>query len=324
MHSSVTAPIKRIILTNKKNMQVVIANYGARILSIKYLNANGVWIETTLNYQTDAEILADECYMGATCGRVSNRIANAQYMHNGVKYKLEANEGNNMLHGGPGGFSQCIWSVDPVITSADGQSVTLTYLSKDGDQGFPGNLCAKVTYRLSNDDRLSIEYKATSDKNSPINMCNHAYFTLGESSVHNLMLSVNANKYLALNADNIPIGEILATNNEYFSNAPISISQTLKHRDADDCYIIEQTPNQEKLKLACILTSNKSKISLSIFTNQIALQVYSGNYLPIKHGGIALEAQGLVDAVNQVGFETDWVGPSQDYQKVIHYQFRPV
>lgn len=324
MHSSARPPIKRMTLSNQKNMQVVIANYGARILSIKYLNDSGEWIETTLNYQSDKEILADEYFMGATCGRVSNRISNALYFHNGVKYKLVANEGGNTLHGGPVGFSHSIWSLGSVIDDAEGQSLTLTYLSEDGDQGFPGNLSAKITYQLTNDDQLIIKYFASSDKFGPINMCNHAYFTLGETSIHNLHLSVHANKYLALNTNNIPTGEILRTHKEYFSETPIKISETLKHRDADDCYIIEQTPTEETAKLACVLVSNKHKISLSIYTDQVALQVYTGNYLPEKHQAIALEAQGLVDAVNQPGFETDWVGPNQDYQKVVRYQLQPV
>lgn len=305
-------------------MQVVIADYGARILSIKYINAKGESIETTLNHDSDNDIFNDDCYMGATCGRVSNRISNARYIHNGIRYQLIANEGKNMLHGGSGGFSQCFWSASSVIEEADGQSITLSYLSENGDQGFPGNLAAKVTYRLTNDDKLTIEYFASSDQYGPINMCNHAYFTLGERSIHNLALSAYTNQYLALDNYNIPTGEILSISNGYFSNTPIKISETLKTRDADDCYIIEQKPNEEKVNLACTLVSSKHKISLSIYTNQIALQVYTGNYLPEKYSAIALEAQGLVDAVNQSSFETNWLGPNQDYQKVVHYQFQPV
>lgn len=324
MHSSKPSFIERVTLSNGKNMQVVIANYGARILSIKYRNADNRWIETTLNYDADEGLLADKCYMGATIGRVSNRISHAQYDHKGTQYKLLANDGANSLHGGPGGFSQCIWSMSEVIEDEHGQTITLSYLSKDGDQGFPGRLLAKVRYRLSFDDQLTITYNASSDKVGPINMCNHAYFTLGETSIHDLSLSVNAKRYLEMNSDNLPTGNILSTNDEYFTTHPICIADTLKYRDADDCYIIEQTPTSDELKLACILTSQKHNISLSVYSDQIALQVYTGNYLPEKYSAIALEAQGLVDAVNHANFECDWLGPNMDYQKVVQYQFKPV
>jgi len=323
MPSSAMPNIERITLVNHNDLQVVIANYGARILSIKYRNGSGQWIETTQNFSTDEEILNDDFYMGATCGRVSNRISNASYSHEGVNYVLAANDGGNTLHGGPRGFSHCMWSLGPVITDAHSQSLTLSCLSKDGDQGFPGNLTANVTYKLTHDNQLLIEYFASSDKVGPINMCNHAYFTLGESSINNLTLSVNANKLLALNSNNIPTGEILTTNNTHFCKAPKSVSETLKHRDADDCYIIEQKPNHGEAALACTLASHANGITLSIYSNQTALQVYTGNYLPLKHSAIALEAQGLVDAVNQASFETDWVGPNQDYRKVVRYQFMP-
>lgn len=323
MHSSKMKSIERVTLSNRNNMQVVIANYGARILSIRYRNADNKWIETTLNYDSDEDLLADKCYMGATIGRVSNRISHAQYSHMGTQYKLLANDGANSLHGGPGGFSQCIWSMSDVIEDENGQTVTLTYLSKDGDQGFPGQLLAKVTYRLSFDDQLTIQYNASSDKVGPINMCNHTYFTLGEASIHNLTLSVYAKRYLEMNKHNLPTGNILNTNDKYFTTQAICIADTLKHRDADDCYIIEQNQTSDELKRACILTSRKNNISLLIYSDQIALQVYSGNYLPKKHSAIALEAQGLVDAVNQADFECDWLGPGIDYQKVVHYQFQP-
>lgn len=324
MHALKTTAIERITLTNNKNMQVVIANYGARILSIKYRNAVNKWIETTLNYDADEDMLADKSYMGATIGRVSNRISQAQYSHMGTQYQLLANDGANSLHGGPGGFSQCIWSMAEVIEDKNGQSITLTHLSKDGDQGFPGELLATVTYRLTFDDRLIVQYCASSDKVGPINMCNHAYFTLGETSIHDLALSVYAKSYLEMNSNNIPTGKILSTSNEYFTARPTRISDALKYRDSDDCYIIEQIPTSDELKLACILTSKKHNISLSIYSDQIALQVYTGNYLPAKHSAIALEAQGLVDAVNHANFECDWLGPGTDYQKVVHYQFLPV
>lgn len=315
--------IERITLSNNKNMKVVIASYGARILSIQYKNSEGTWLETTLNYALDSDILIDNCYMGATCGRVSNRISGAQYVHNGEFIKLDANEGENTLHGGADGFSQCFWSVSPVVVKRENsQSVTLTYTSNDGDQGFPGNLTANVTYTLTSDNHLLTEYKASCDKVSPINMCNHAYFTLGEPSIHDMELTVFANKYLPLDEKNIPTGEIFTANSDHSFMQAATLGKRIAFKDIDDCYVLVKNQTDNASQLACVLVSSRNKISLSISTDQIAMQVYTGNYLPIKYSAIALEAQGLVDAVNQAKFETDWVGPNQDYRKIVDYHFQ--
>ncbi|MFT5669986.1 MAG: aldose 1-epimerase [Glaciecola sp.] len=322
-NTSCAPSIQRITLSNNQNMQVVIANYGARILSIQYKNSDNIWLETTLNEDVDSHILNDNCYMGATCGRVSNRIKGAQYFHKGKSIKLDTNEGENTLHGGAGGFSQCFWTLSPVVvTSENNQSVTLTYISPDGDQGFPGNLTAQVIYTLTHDDHLIIEYKASCDKVSPINMCNHAYFTLGEPSIHAMKLTVFADKYLPVDEKNIPTGKIFAANGMHNYMQAVTLGKRIALKDIDDCYVLVKNSTQKASQLACVLTSNRNKISLSISTNQIAMQVYSGNYLPVKYSAIALEAQGLVDAVNQPGFATDWVGPNQNYRKVIDYYFQ--
>lgn len=313
--------IERVTLTNE-NMRVSIANYGARILSIKYKNSAGMWIETTLNYTLDHDILSDNCYMGATCGRVSNRISGAKYVHKGEVVKLCANDGNNTLHGGKGGFSHCFWSMSPIVRDGTSEQITLLYRSVHGDQGFVGNLHAQVKYILTHDNHLRIEYKASCDRHGPINMCNHTYFTLGEASIHPLKLTVFAKKYLPLTANSIPTGEISLLNSEHSFEHGVVLADRLLQKDIDDCYLLLKKPTTQNCQLAGELRSQTNNIMLSISTNQIAMQVYTGNYLPIKHSAIALEAQGLVDAVNQAGFESDWVGPHQEYDKVVDYHFQ--
>lgn len=322
MPSNVKPEIKRVLLTNNANMRVELANYGARILSIQFKHPSGEWIETTLNYTADSDILNDAYYMGATCGRVSNRINGAQYSHAGKVIKLLANDDENTLHGGPVGFSHSFWSMGDVQNHENGQSIMFSHKSLSGDQGFPGKLIAKVTYTLTHNNHLQIHYHASCDQISPINMCNHSYFTLGEPSIHDLDLHVCSNKILPLNSHNIPTGEIVTPTANLSFMPAVNLGKTLSSRDLDDCYILLKKSPFDTVQNACTLSSLRNEISLTISTNQVAIQVYSGNYLPQKHSGIALEAQGLVDAVNQAGFESDWVGPHQDYTKTVDYHFQ--
>lgn len=306
--------LQRITLTNDNLMQVTLCNFGARILSIKVPNKANRLIETTLNYDTDNDIQNDQCYMGATCGRVSNRIKDAKFTHEGTLYALIANEGSNILHGGDKGFSNRLWSITRPPVSGKNNSVTFQLQSPNGDQGFPGNLTAAVTYTLSNRNILSIDYKASCDTLCPISMCNHAYFHLGEKSINDLELQVNANNYTPIDEHNIPTGEFAATQNAFDFSHPQSLSTKLAIRDFDECFLVNNSHNAR-------LISRENGLILDIHSDQLGLQVYTGNYLPIKHRAIALEAQGLIDAVNQANFQEEWVGPDHDYRKTIRYEF---
>jgi aldose 1-epimerase len=310
----VTPALKRITLTNANLMQVTLCDFGARILSIKVPNKSKELVETTLNYYTDKEILNDESYMGATCGRVSNRIAGAKYEHKGHTYSLSNNEGANTLHGGEKGFSDQRWSMSDVQLSGENQTLTFTLISPNGDQGFPGKLTALVTYTLNNQNVLSIEYAATCEAMCPINMCNHTYFHLGENSIHGLKLQVNATSYTPIDKANIPTGEVAPAEQAFDFTQAKTLSEKLAMRDFDECFIVNDSHNAR-------LTSSKTAIQLDIHSDQVALQVYTGNYLPIKHSAIALEAQGLINAVNQANFQEEWVGPGHDYKKTIRYVF---
>lgn len=297
-------------------MRVKLSNYGARILSIQVANKYGEHIEATLNHQTDTEIENDVFYMGATCGRISNRLSKAQFIIDNKIIKLDANEGENLLHGGQDSFSHRYWEVEDLQQNNADAQITFILLSEDGDQGFPGNLNAKVRYTLTETNQLHIDYWAKSDALCPINMCNHTYFNLGASSINKLKLTVNANHYLPVDKGNIPLGEIRFLPPELDLKHEQLLKLKLNILDLDHCYVLEKNTS-----FAAKLSSEEQGISLIIKTDQDAIQVYSGNYLPQKHAAIALEAQGLVDAPNQAGFACDWVGPNNDYRKYVNYQF---
>ena len=312
-HQSTT--IKRITLTNDNLMQVTLCNFGARILSIKVPNKANRLFETTLNHTTDEDIKSDTAYMGATCGRVSNRIAGAKYAHNNKDVQLKANEGQNMLHGGANSFSHRFWSMASSDENAGTSSVTFTLFSPANDQGFPGNLTASVTYTLTNQNALIIDFAASCDADCPINMCNHTYFTLGEKSIHELVLQVFAEQYLPVDKNSIPTGSFADTRGSDFDfTEPQTLKDKINIRDFDECFVMNKAHNAR-------LISKQNALALDIYSDQAGMQVYTGNFLPTKYQGIALEAQGLIDAVNQASFETDWVGPDNNYAKTIKYHF---
>jgi aldose 1-epimerase len=302
--------LQHISLTNTNNMQVTLCNYGARVLSIKVPNKNGKLVETTLNHTNDEDIVSDQAYMGATCGRVANRISGAKFMCDGAWVKLEANENNNLLHGGIDSFSHRYWD----IQQNTGNSVKFVLESPHGDQGFPGKMRVSVNYTLNDDNALLIEYDAQCDALCPINLCNHTYFTMGESDIKSLELQVNATKYIPVNEESIPLGTISPVSPALDFRKPQTIKDKLKLRDFDDCYVVDS-------EQCVVLTSHVNQLALHIESNQLGMQVYTGNALSKKYAAIALEAQGLIDAVNHGALSTDWVSPDAPYSKFVKYQF---
>ena len=174
-------PVELFTLTNKNGMQVAITNYGGRIVSLLAPDRNGKMADVVLGFDNLKGYLGDEPFFGALVGRYANRIAHAKFTLDGHVYKLAANDGPNTLHGGLKGFDKRVWTAHEI--KADEPALELTYLSKDGEEGFPGNLKVKVVYTLSNDNSLKIDYSATTDKDTVLNLTNHSYFNLaGEGS----------------------------------------------------------------------------------------------------------------------------------------------
>ena len=316
----------------KGNVTAEILNYGGIIASLTYPDKNGIETDTVLGYDTFKEYTVNDGYMGAIIGRVGNRIGGGKFFLDGDKYTLYKNDGNNTLHGGKVGFNSKIWE-DSV---KDGKLI-LTYLSRDGEEGFPGNLNVKVTYSVEN-DALIIEYEAESDKNTIINLTNHAYFNLsgGKRAVYNDLLYLNADSITVIGKGLIPTGEfkkVAGTAFDFTSLKPIG-----KDINADD----------EQLKLAggydhnfCINGSGMRKfaevrniengIKMEGFTDQKGVQFYSGNFLSERNGrdglkynkryALCLETQNYPDAVNKKNFPSAILKKGEKYHTVTEYKF---
>ena len=276
--------------------------------------------------------MTDEFYLGATCGRVCNRIAGGKFELDGRQYQLSLNDGMNCLHGGKDNFSLRYWQIDQVTFSRT--SVTLLLVSDHGDQGFPGTLNLSVTYELSEDNKLSIQYSANTDLATPINLTNHAYFNLGEQSCEALYLQMMSSAFLETDAANIPTGKIEPVEgSDYDFRDLTNIGQRQNNTDDksliekygyDHCFILDNTPIERP---KAVLTSLKNKISLSIYTDQPTIQLYTGFYLTGQfksYQGMCLESQNYTDADNNKHFPSNFLNPSQQYQRQIIYKFESI
>ncbi|KGJ92452.1 aldose epimerase family protein [Thalassotalea sp. ND16A] len=324
-----TVLLRSLVLSNDNGMSVEIINFGARIKSIKF-PLNGKPTEMTLGYASAAEYLTDDFYLGATCGRVCNRIAGGKFRLAGQLYQLPLNDGNNCLHGGDNNFSMRYWQIDKQSQSA----VTLSLISTDGDQGFPGTVKLALTYQLSADNQLSIQYLANTDLATPVNLTNHTYFNLGESDCQSLSLQMQSSQYVESDSDNIPTGNIVALKDtDYDFNEPATIGQrqshtedkSLQHKHGyDHCFVLDKVAYAQP---NAVLTSHKNQVKLSVYTDQPAIQLYTGFYLSKQfnsYQGVCLEAQNYPDAINHDHFPCSVLTPDKSYQRNIVFAFESV
>lgn len=308
--------LKKFTLTNHKGMQVELCDFGARILSIKVPDKDGKLLETTLNHGNDEDIINDEFYMGASVGRTCNRISNSQFCLDGVEFTISTNDGVNNLHGGEVGFSKRVWDTKGI--NAHGNSLAFELHSKDGDQGYPGAVEAQVLFTLNENNELRLDFSATSSKPTPINFCNHAYFNMGEKNIYNLELRIQADAYLPVDAESIPLGYFDTVLNTRFDfNESAVLSNRLTSDTYDHCYQAKNT------KIAT-LTSRKNKISLEVESDQVGIQFYSGNFLPTAQSALCLEAQGYPDAINHQALEQHILRSGELYQKYVIYRYSHV
>ncbi|PKG80887.1 galactose-1-epimerase [Colwellia sp. 75C3] len=329
--ATLVTQLERIILTNDHGMSVEIINFGARIKSIKF-PVNTKPTEMILGYASAQEYLDDEFYLGATCGRVCNRISAGKFQLDGKQYQLPQNDGENCLHGGIDNFALRYWQIDS--ESLTNTSTTLLLISPNGDQGFPGTLHLSITYQLSEDNELSIEYLGNTDLATPVNLTNHAYFNLGEDDCQSLYLQIMSSAILESNTDNIPTGNIISVSQtDYNFREPVSIGErqlntedeSLTSKNGyDHCFVLDNTKFEQP---KAILTSLKNQIALSIYTDQSAIQLYTGYYLsgPFSaYQGVCLEAQNYTDAENNRHFPSNILKPSQQYQRKVIYKFESI
>jgi len=324
--------LKCFTLTNDFGTKVEIINLGASIKSIQF-PINGQLTNMIVTYDKHDTYLHDRFYLGSTCGRVANRIGNASFELDGERFELMTNDGSNCLHGGGNNFSKRFWEEKP--DSSQTNQVTLILQSNDGDQGFPGSVEIQVSYHLSCDNKLKMSYRATSNKATPINITNHSYFNLGERNCLGLALKIEANNYLERNENGLPTGAILpVANSDFCFNADTVIGerqnksthpQLIAPWGFDHCLVLNQP--LEALKPAAVLTSHLNKVKMSLYTDQLAIQLYTGSFLQeplLGYQGVCLEAQAYCDAVNNDNFPSIIVRPGNIYTKEITFHFEMV
>lgn len=325
-------------LQNASGSKALITNYGGRLVSLYVPDQNGNLTDVVAGFDDVTGFQESaEPYYGATIGRVGNRIAKGKFTLDGQSYSVFTNDGPNALHGGKKGFQDVVWDAKQV----NERTVELHYLSKDMEEGFPGNLDVKVTYELQDDNALRISYHATTDKNTVVNLTNHAFFNLnGEASgtILNHTVQIKADKYTPVDSTLIPTGKIEAVSGtplDFTKPETIGARIDEKHQQLqygagyDHNYVLNEHGPKDVI---ATVTGDKSGIVMEIFTEEPGLQFYSGNFMKSKNtmkGGhkddyrttFALETQHFPDAPNQPNFPSITLKPGDTYQTVTTYKF---
>ena len=331
-------PVDLYILTNKNGMEAAITNYGGTVVSLKVADRNGKFEDVVLGYDNLDGYAAGKAYIGATVGRYANRIAHATFTLDGIAYTLAKNDGDNHLHGG---FNKRVWTAKDVSSSA-GQALELTYLSKDGEEGFPGTLPVKVVYTLTDQNELKIDYSATTDKDTVLNLTNHAYFNLagqGNGDILQQQIMIRADRFTPIDATSIPTGELRSvrgtpfdfTNSTAIGARIDQDDQQLKlGRGYDHNWVLNNgTPGS--LFLAAQAYDPHSGRVLDVLTTEPGIQLYTGNFLDGIHGkdgkvynrryAFCLETQHFPDSPNHPSFPTTELKPGQHFQSTTVYKF---
>jgi aldose 1-epimerase len=326
------------VLTNARGMTAKVITYGGIVTELTAPDKAGKFENVVLGFDNLKDYLAGHPYFGAITGRVANRIAGAKFTLDGTEYKLAANDGPNTLHGGKKGLDKVVWKAEPIEASA-AVGLKLTYLSPDGEQGFPGNLSLTVTYHLTNDNELKIDYSAKTDKATPLNLTHHGYYNLatpkaGDVLGHELMIA--ADEYTPADDKLLPTGKI-----EPVKGTPLDFTkptaigariEQLKNKPLgyDHNYVLRG--GGKSLVLAARVHEPKTGRVLEVSTTEPGLQFYSGNFLSGKekgHGGVVyrqhqgfcLEAQHFPDSVHHANFPSTILRPGETYKQTTVYKF---
>jgi aldose 1-epimerase len=323
-------------LTNTNGLTAKITNYGAILVSLDVPDRDGNFADITLGYDNLADYVKRNAFFGATVGRYANRIGGAKFTLNGVEYKLVANNGPNHLHGGTKGFDKVVWRLDDLHHDADGAVVKLTYVSEDGEEGYPGNLACSVTYTLTSNNELRIDYEAETDKATVVNLTNHSYFNLagqGNGDVLNHVLMLNADKYTVFDDALIPTGEIRSVEGTPFDfTSPTSIGARIDQvgNGYDQNYVLNGGGGKLAL-CARVLEPTTGRI-MEIDTTEPGVQFYTGNFLDgslvgkdgkayKKHYAFCLETQHFPDSPNKPNFPSVVLQPGQKFTSTTVYKF---
>ncbi|PSR54693.1 galactose-1-epimerase [Adhaeribacter arboris] len=326
--------INRYTLTNQNGITIRIINYGAIITSIQTPDKNGQAGEVVLGFDNLEGYLAEHPYFGAVAGRCANRIAKGKFTLDGKEYTLAINNGPNHLHGGLKGFDKQVWTVTEL---SEQNALELTYTSKDGEEGYPGNLTVLVTYSLTNNNELKIDYEATTDKATPINLTNHSYFNLAAGQAEDALnheVVLYAERYTIVDENLIPTGELpLVAGTAMDFSSPHTIGSRINQVTGgyDHNYVLTNSQNEE-LGLAAMVNEPQTGRQLEVYTTQPGIQFYSGNFLDgsltghqgevyKKHYGFCLETQHFPDSPNQPNFPSTILKPGETFKQSTVYKF---
>lgn len=333
-------PTALYVLKNENGAEACVTNWGGRLVSVMVPDKNGKMTDVVLGYDNIQQYVdsPDNNY-GGLIGRYGNRIANAKFTLEGTEYQLPQNNNGHCLHGGPKGYHTCVWDARPI----DAQTLELDYLSTDGEAGFPGNLNIKVTYTLTNDNAIHIQYKATTDKPTIVNLTNHSYFNLSGvpgSQILDHKIMIDADTYVPVDSTLIPIGGL-----DPVENTPMDLRQPTTigdHIDDDfqqlaygggyDHNWVLNTKGDIN-KVAAKVIAPTSGIVMEVYTNEPGIQFYAGNAMAKEgdkgklgvvypyRGALCLETQHYPDSPNQPSFPSVVLRPSETYTSECIYKF---
>jgi len=328
-------------VTNKNGVEMKVMNYGAIITSLKTPDKNGVLEDIVLGYDSLAGYLKESPFFGAVVGRYGNRIAKGKFTLEGKEYTLAINNGVNALHGCVKGFDKVVWTIEEV-TSAEGPALKLSYLSKDMEEGYPGNLKAEVIYTLTDNNELRLDYTATTDKTTVINLTQHSYFNLTGNAKRDILeheIMINSDEIVPVDKTLIPTGKLRKVANTPFDFTTAQpIGKGINDKDEqivlgggyDHCFVLRDA--SDSLKLAAVLTEPVSGRKVEVYTTEPGIQFYSGNFLTgsitgkggvvyARRFGLCLETEHFPDSPNQKQFPSVVLKPGETYKTSTVYKF---
>lgn len=326
--------VRLYTLSNPAGIKVKLMTLGATLVSVETPDRAGRVAPITLHLNTLDEYLAGHPCLGSVCGRFANRIAKGRFTLDGVEHRLATNNGPNHLHGGIRGFHKVLWNSEP-LQAADSAGVKFTYLSRDGEEHYPGNLTATATYTLTSDNQLKIEYTAVTDKPTVLNLTNHAYWNLAGPGAKDCLghqLTIHADRYLPVDSGLIPLGELRPVRG---TPMDFTTPQTIGSRIAeaggyDHCYVVNHKQAGD-LSLAARAVEPTSGRAMEVYTTQPGVQLYTANTTHLvrksdgvtfgNHAGFCLETQHFPDAPNKPAFPSTVLRPGETFRELTVHRF---
>lgn len=326
---------------NKNGVEMKVTNYGGIITSLKTPDKNGVLEDVVLGYDSLDGYLKESPFFGAIVGRYGNRIAKGKFKLDGKEYTLAINNPPNSLHGGPKGFDKVVWTIEEIM-SINGPALKLSYLSKDMEEGFPGNLQAEAIYTLTENNELRFDYKATTDKATVVNLTQHTYFNLTGNTkrdILNHMLEINSDEIVPVDKTLIPTGKFRKVAGTPFDfTTTQAVGSRINDKDEqlefgggyDHCYVLR--PSKDTLNYAAAVSDPESGRKIEVYTTEPGIQFYSGNFLTgsitgkgnvvySKRFGLCLETEHYPDSPNQPQFPSVTLKPGEVYKTTTVYKF---